>query len=447
MKPFLPFAPEHTLNGHTNSINSLAFSPTGSRLASGSEDGSVIIWEPLSGALMYRVAFHSAILSLTWDPRHMYRLFVGCSDGALAICENSETQESTSSILTGTKAPVFTLTVDEYSGYVAIALGSEIHVAKEVAYKYATFKIFPPPSELPLMAEQPDKRIRGRALAFRKRGTELVVAYLNHGVVCWDIGSLEQRWQINPIHSHQIVGHAALSSDKKRIALTNLGDGVDIYSLGRSHPDMRLKHPPLSEEKNIPVQVSWLRDGAAVVSGSSDGDVRIWEIPSGEPIQLLEHEGCIVQAVATFDYSGSTVIATATAETAEDTRIKIWKSKNNVLSRSWRAVKLNLWTRNLALKGAVRSLAEMRVRVLVVLGIIGGFSFIAYCVRNVYELVLISVSFDAEVLIARLLQLHPRDLRLTITAIVRRAALSVIEYLWKKLQDEEERIPEIIYLR
>ncbi|KIK18251.1 hypothetical protein PISMIDRAFT_109835 [Pisolithus microcarpus 441] len=281
--------------GHRGPINCAAFMDDGSHIASGSKSVGISYWYTLTQT----GDNGHVIICLTWDPRHMYRLFVGCSDGAPAICENSETQESTSSILTGTKAPVFTLTVDEYSGYVAIALGSEIHVAKEVAYKYATFKIFPPPSELPLMAEQPDKRIRGRALAFRERGTELVVAYLNHGMVCWDIGSLEQRWQINPIHSHQITasGHTTLSSDKKHIALTNLGDGVDIYSLGWSHPDMRLKHPPLSEQKNIPVQVSWLRDGAAVVSGSSDGDVHIWEIPSGEPIQLLEHEGTLTYLV------------------------------------------------------------------------------------------------------------------------------------------------------
>jgi len=49
--------------------------------------------------------------------------------------------------------------------------------------KYATFKILPPPQELPLMAEKLDKRIRGRALAFRERGREVTVAYLNHGVV------------------------------------------------------------------------------------------------------------------------------------------------------------------------------------------------------------------------------------------------------------------------
>ncbi|KAI6096193.1 hypothetical protein F5141DRAFT_1067823 [Pisolithus sp. B1] len=302
------------------------------------------------------------------------------------------------------------------------------------------------------MAGQPDKRIRGRALAFRERGTKLVIAYLNHGVVCWDVLSFEQLWQINPIHSHQIVclfedyasGHAALSPDRKCIALTNLGDGVDVYSLGRSHPDIRLKNRPLSEAKNIPMQVSWLRDGTAVVSGSSDGGVRIWEMPSGEPLQLLEHEGCIVQAVATFDYPSCTVIATATAETAENTYIKVWKSKNNVLSTSLRVVKFNLWTRNLALKGTIRSLLEMRVRVLVALGIIGSLLFIAYYAQNVYErLLLIS---DTEVPIAHLLQLYPRDLRLSFTTIIRRTALSVIEYLRKKLQDEEAPIPEIIYI-
>ena len=90
MKLVNPFVSEHTLLGHTDSVNVLAFSPTGSQLASGSEDGSLIIWDPNIGTLTHRIAFHSAILSLTWDPRHSYRLFIGCSDGTLAICENSE---------------------------------------------------------------------------------------------------------------------------------------------------------------------------------------------------------------------------------------------------------------------------------------------------------------------------------------------------------------------
>ena len=95
-----------------------------------------------------------------------------------------------------------------------------------------------------------------------------------------------------------------------------MGDGVDIYSPGQSYPDIHLKNQPLLEEQNIPVQVSWLHGDAAIVSGSFDGGVRIWAMPTGELLQLLEHEGmstylrsaevifdpftsgCIVQAVA-----------------------------------------------------------------------------------------------------------------------------------------------------
>jgi len=51
----------------------------------------------------------------------------------------------------------------------------------------------------------------------------------------------------------------------------------------------------------------------------------------------------------------------------------------------WRITKFNLWAWNLTLKGAVRSLLVMRVRVVVVLGIIVSFLFTIYCVQNVLE--------------------------------------------------------------
>ncbi|KAI6143606.1 hypothetical protein BKA82DRAFT_75908, partial [Pisolithus tinctorius] len=102
-------------------------------------------------------------------------------------------------------------------------------------------------------------------------------------------------WNIAPwkqIFHHKLrthIGHAAFSSDTKCITLTNLSDGVDIYSPGQSHPNMHLKNHPLTEDQNIPVQVSWLFDGAAIVSGSSDGGVHVWTASSGELLQLLEH--------------------------------------------------------------------------------------------------------------------------------------------------------------
>ena len=87
---FSSFASEHILEDHTESVNVLAFSPTGSYLASGSQDGSLIIWEPITGVTKYRIVCPNAVLSLVWDPRYLNRLFVGCEHGILAVLDNFE---------------------------------------------------------------------------------------------------------------------------------------------------------------------------------------------------------------------------------------------------------------------------------------------------------------------------------------------------------------------
>ena len=50
----------HTLIGHTDEVNSVAFSPKGNRVVSGSDDNSVKIWDTETGA---EVSSHAAC---TW---------------------------------------------------------------------------------------------------------------------------------------------------------------------------------------------------------------------------------------------------------------------------------------------------------------------------------------------------------------------------------------------
>ncbi|KIK12046.1 hypothetical protein PISMIDRAFT_121635 [Pisolithus microcarpus 441] len=175
---------ERVLQGHTGAVNALTFAPNGSELASGSEDGSLIIWDSLSGKLKSRFTFTSSILSLAWGPRRSYCLYVGCLDGTLAVIEDLGSNEATNSILTSIKAPVFSPAVEEYNGDIAVALGSEIHIAQALqSGKCVTSKIFPPPKDLLLVEEQLDKRACGRAVAFMDNRNLLVVAYLYHGIV------------------------------------------------------------------------------------------------------------------------------------------------------------------------------------------------------------------------------------------------------------------------
>ncbi|KAI6030665.1 WD40-repeat-containing domain protein [Pisolithus orientalis] len=133
MKPIAPFVLELTLEDHTDTITALMFSPTGNELASGSDNGSIIIYEPLVRSLKYCTVFQGGILSLAWDLQHLACLFVGCNDGTLAIIDDFKNQDPPSSVLTGIKSPIFSLSIDKYSGDIVITVGSEIHIAKEIS--------------------------------------------------------------------------------------------------------------------------------------------------------------------------------------------------------------------------------------------------------------------------------------------------------------------------
>ena len=71
--------------GHTDDINSLAFSPTSQTIVSGSDDQSVIIWNTRSGYALRRLGDHGEIVRrVAFSPNSLF-VATGCDDGAVRI--------------------------------------------------------------------------------------------------------------------------------------------------------------------------------------------------------------------------------------------------------------------------------------------------------------------------------------------------------------------------
>ncbi|KAI6125168.1 WD40-repeat-containing domain protein [Pisolithus croceorrhizus] len=330
LQPFC--AKEDDLRGHSESITCLSFSPTGDYLASGGEDGNLIVWDPMKGTLVHRVPVNGTITSMAWDPDDIKRrIFVGTARGTIfAINDFSVWQDQDSDILTGVDAPVYAIAIDTYSGVIALGMGSEVHLAKWVSPShYATFKILPPPPELPNTLPDTDKHVRVRALAFTEGGDHLLATYLSHGIVCWDLVHPQSQflWTIVPMHSHRLIGHCLLSLDEQTVLISNLSEGMDLYRIRHCHPYRRFKYTADTGD-NLPVQVAFLHDGRVVACGSMDGNVTVWDVANEDQIQVLPHDvrPPLLTVVQAYQYRDFTLLATGTSHSSENTYIRIWCS-------------------------------------------------------------------------------------------------------------------------
>ncbi|KAF9790781.1 WD40-repeat-containing domain protein [Thelephora terrestris] len=291
-----------TLDGHKDSINATQFSPNGAYLASGGEDGLLLIhsinnWRPL-----LRFVDASPITSLMFKSQQDVRISL------------NETQDKIHCMAHHRRKNLLAVGC----GQDVFMINYEIRGEGKSSWVVTSKTSFLPPPRPPGSSGFLSNPL-ARSISFLKADC-LLIAYLDHGIV-WLLGpedfSSHLAYHAKGMSNVRLVprasyavnaeiyhrGRAAVSPNESKLAVTNLFDGVDVYSMA---DQSRLNSVSVDVKENVSTAVAFLSDNTVVFGGGSG----VAYIAEGTPLmvtRILRHGGILYALLGQMPHSNGDV--------------------------------------------------------------------------------------------------------------------------------------------
>jgi len=262
--------PAQTLRGHTDWVSSVAWSTDG-RLASVSVDGMVILWDLESGTPAQVLRGYSDVTSVAWSPDG--RLASGSVDGTVTLWD----------LESGT--PAQTLKWDSGVIY-SLAWSMDGQLAS--GSNNALITIWD------LESSEPAKVLKGHlfpvtSLAWSSDG-RLTSGSPDGTAILWDLENGKPAQEMGWLLTRR-VSSVAWSADGW--LTSGSADGtVILWDLQSGKPAQVLQG-----HSDFVASVAWSQDGR-LASGSADGTVILWDLESTEPAQVLQRYSDSVESAA-----------------------------------------------------------------------------------------------------------------------------------------------------
>ena len=299
-------AHKRTLTGHTDWVNSVAFSPDGNTLASGSYDETIRLWDAVTGAHKRTLTTVGSVISMAFSP-----------DGR-TIASGSWGYDSIDlwDAITGTHKHNLTWHIT------AISVSFSPN-GRTIAGGNWSGTIY-------LWDAITGVRIRTltghtgnvESVAFSPDGSTLASGNLGYDSInLWDA--------ITGVHIRTLTGHTgnvesvAFSPDGSTIASASWDDTIRLWdAVTGAHKQTLTGHTrPVNS-------VSFSPDGSTLASGSWDHTIRLWDAATGAHKQTLTgHTGGVLSV--SFSPDGSTI-----ASGSWDHTIRLWDAVTGAHKRT-----------------------------------------------------------------------------------------------------------------
>ncbi|KAK4141539.1 WD40-repeat-containing domain protein [Dichotomopilus funicola] len=289
-----------TLEGHSESVSSVAWSHNATWLASASEDKTVKIWDPATGQCVSTLEGHSGyVRSVAWShDATRLRLASASHDKTVKIWDPATGQCIS--------------TLEGHCGFVlSVAWSYDVTQLASASWD-KTVKIWDPETGQCVWTLEGHRDLV-LSVAWSHDATRLRLASASYDktIKIWDPATGQC---ISTLEGHSsYVGSISWSNDATRLALAAHDDTVKIW-----YPETGKCLSTLEGHSGSVQSVAWSYNATQLASASFDKTVKIWDPATGQCISTLEGHSSYIFSIA---WSQD---ATRLASASEDKTVKIW---------------------------------------------------------------------------------------------------------------------------